>query len=133
MNISDSCFLTPRKKGGVIRGLKAAIKRKEVDKDMIPYLARLNKLKGIVSLFCCSGHNDKDHGNLVMWLSGERFESLLLGHSRNLSCDLWNLSLGAIQDVNWDFFDGRCRLSFIWKYGMTDKAMSDFLYAMERW
>jgi hypothetical protein len=135
MNIPASCFLTPAHKAKEQRALKAAIKCGKVDKEMIPYLTHLNKLPGVMSQYCCSGHN-KDYGNLILLLSEKWFQKLLLDPDANMHCGFWYKNrILEIQDsiykVSWDFYGGVFRMALNWLPKTTKQSMSFFTNFMD--
>jgi hypothetical protein len=138
MNIPDQYFLTAAKKRSEQRKLKAAIKRGEVDKEIIPYLTRLNAIPGLMSQFCCTGHKKRE-GNLVVLVSAEWFERLLINPNLNLHAELWNKAIVQAKDgwtsdittVSWDFFTGICRVCLRWPPKATKHAMNCLLEYLE--
>jgi predicted site-specific integrase-resolvase len=59
--------------------LQQAIENNKVDKQLIPYLERLNAIEGICTQFCCMGHKGQKYGNLIFFV-GSKIESKLREH-----------------------------------------------------
>lgn len=51
-------YVSDEQKQDILRQLNMLIQSGVVDADMIPWLEKLNKLNGVVSTFCCTGHRN---------------------------------------------------------------------------
>jgi tRNA(Phe) wybutosine-synthesizing methylase Tyw3 len=111
MNISDSYFLTTEQKRTAMRNLSVSIKAGNIDKAMIPHLEEINKMPGLMTQYCCEGHEgdvyNKESGNLIIKLSKEAFNKIILGKTHlyssfgNISLELYSVC-GCRLIVNFD-------------------------------
>jgi len=121
MIIPDEYFLSDKFKTNELAKLELEIEKGYVDKEMIPYLEKINKLPGIVSLFCCCGHT-KDNGNLLLAISQEVFKNL---YSENHNYPI--SSLPPFDHVSIDFFTEICRINFTWRAKNFKASMNAIL------
>lgn len=71
-------WLTPDEKRRRLRALAKEIQSGAVDAPIIPYLVKLNTVRGLVTMHSCTGHRERDtRGNLSFRVSERRFQWFL--------------------------------------------------------
>jgi len=127
MNIPDKYFLTPQTKRLELKWLKKSIDAGSIDERMIPYLKRVNKIRGVVSDTCCSGHTKKERpgradsklGFIMVKISKKRYLEIFFNQ---WSPYLWtgNYYYGGVSQLFWG---DSCVVHFWWHRKNLDKAM----------
>lgn len=73
-------YLTTKFKRYELKKLRREIARKRVDRHMIPYLNKLNAIKGVCSQFCCMGHVKESRsttGNILFYVDFFAHQALM--------------------------------------------------------
>jgi len=73
-------FLKKKEKSALLKELGKEISRGNIDSGIVPYLRILNKMDGVCTLFCCTGHLHPEdsmmteEGYIVLRLNKQRFD-----------------------------------------------------------
>lgn len=129
MHIPNSFFLTADTKKRELRYLKDEIDKNHIDKRMLPYLKVVNKIDGVVSNHCCSGHTKRerrypaDEGHLIVWISEKKYRQLFFNHWTSY---IWSgpKYKGGISQIT---FDNQVMVMFRWHRSYLHKAMKEAL------
>ena len=140
MNICDKYFLTKDQKQIELVKLNKFLANGNIDAEMIPWLDKINALPGLVSQFCCAGHDGPDangidrgihngQGNLLVRMSQEAFTKLFL-------CENLNKNSNIIQsycDLNFIQIAGDkwCRFNVRYHFTTRDLILGRVFTALE--
>lgn len=81
--VYSAMFLDTRYKRNQLKELRKEIASNRVDKQMIPYIDRLNAIKGVCTQFCCMGHVSRrkkysyHSGNLLFYVDAFTHRALI--------------------------------------------------------
>jgi len=130
-------WLTTKTKRKMLSDLRKEIALKRVDRHMIPYLRRINAIKGVCTQFCCMGHPSEARKNTLPTSGNLLFFVDIFMHRALLNNWATISEWPECTEVATGHYDDKMRWMFHWKCNKHKSFYKEFLDklipALKKW